>query len=515
MLTIALRPRLPKYYETFLFFKIEDTDEFKTHLRSFADKITTGAQCKAYFEETNDLPQVTPGKPRTDTPPELRKPFEAVNVSFSYKVALIVTWKLQLVEQRRDDKLDDELHIRGMYKDMVFEGPDEPGSLADEYKPPPDARADNDDWRVDGLFIVTAQTKDKLEEKIKELETSFNVDAASPSVTISFRKEGNLRNADGKAEKAKGGTVSLHGKEHFGFEDEISQPRIKGLDPAPRPGEQRSIPPGLIFTGLEGEKAKQPGWATEGSFLVFREIVEKVPEFNEYVRKQSEGIPSFNDGTGEKFAAYLMGRWKNGSPVELDPEGNKPECIFANNFDFKKGHTLRKNTKCPFAAHIRKMRPRADLYVRNDDDSDDMDAEEVSANYNVTNTNVILRRSITFGPEVDGVEEALVTKKKRGIYFLCYQSDIRNGFNMLIARWASNRTFAPNTGIEGGPGVDPIISQRNRQDHPEGYVKIYDKPNDKSPYKISLGTVDWTDQRGGEYFFTPSIDALKNKLSEE
>lgn len=96
---------------------------------------------------------------------------------------------------------------------MVFEGPDEPGSLADEYKPPPDARADNDDWRVDGLFIVTAQTKDKLEEKIKELETSFNVDAASPSVTISFRKEGNLRNADGKAEKAKGGTVSLHGKE--------------------------------------------------------------------------------------------------------------------------------------------------------------------------------------------------------------------------------------------------------------------------------------------------------------
>lgn len=120
---------------------------------------------------------------------------------------------MQLVEQRRDDKLDDELHIRGMYKDMVFEGPDEPGSLADEYKPPPDARADNDDWRVDGLFIVTAQTKDKLEEKIKELETSFNVDAASPSVTISFRKEGNLRNADGKAEKAKGGTVSLHGKE--------------------------------------------------------------------------------------------------------------------------------------------------------------------------------------------------------------------------------------------------------------------------------------------------------------
>jgi hypothetical protein len=115
--------------------------------------------------------------------------------------------------QRRGDKLDDELHIRGMYKDMVFEGPDDPQLLAPEYKPPPEHAADNDDWRVDGLFIVTAQTKDKLEAKIKELETGFNVGTASASVEIAFRKEGNLRNADGKAEKAQGGTVSLHGKE--------------------------------------------------------------------------------------------------------------------------------------------------------------------------------------------------------------------------------------------------------------------------------------------------------------
>lgn len=115
--------------------------------------------------------------------------------------------------QRRDDKLDDELHIRGMYKDRVSEGPDEPELLAPEYKPPPGHRADNDDWRVDGLFIVTAQTGDKLEEKIKELETGFNIGTPSTSVKIAFRKDGHHRNADGKAEKAKGGTVSLHGKE--------------------------------------------------------------------------------------------------------------------------------------------------------------------------------------------------------------------------------------------------------------------------------------------------------------
>ena len=84
------------------------------------------------------------------------------------------------------------------------------------------------------------------------------------------------------------------------------------------------------------------------------------------------------------------------------------------------------------------MRPRADLYVGNED-PDDMDAEEVAANSAVINTNVIIRRSITFGPEVDEVEEAEKTKQRRGIYFLCYQSDIRNGFNMLIAR----KSFLP------------------------------------------------------------------------
>lgn len=504
----SIWPRLPKYYETFLFFKIEDTDAFKTYLRSFADKITTGAQCKKYFVDTDDLPQATPGKPRTDIPPEQRKPFEAVNISFSYKGIE------KLVMQYKANKLDDELHIRGMYKDLVFEGPDQPERLAPEYKPPPGYHAANDDWRVDGLFIVTAQTDAKLQEKIEEVETAFKIGTDSPSIKIAFTKEGNLRNADGKAKKAEGGKVSLHGREHFGFEDEISQPQIRGLDPEPRQGEPSSVSPGWIFTGLEGDKAVQPEWATEGSFLVFREIEQKVPEFEKFVKEQSKSMSSFDDGTGEKLGAYLMGRWKNGSPIELDPDNTKPEHVFANNFDFDHSRSRVKNTKCPFAAHIRKMRPRADLYIDRDD-SDDSDDEEVIANKQVINSNVIIRRSITFGPEVDEEKEKEETKERRGIYFLCYQSSIRNGFNFLVTRWASNKVFPPNKDIDEGPGVDPFISQRNRPDHPEGHVSIFNKSDDDHPHLLKLGYLPWIDQKGGEYFFTPSINALKTTLSEE
>lgn len=115
--------------------------------------------------------------------------------------------------QYKANKLDDELHIRGQYQDLVFEGPDEPEKLAPEYKPPPEHPSGNDDWRVDGLFIVTAQTEDKLKDKIKELKDHFKIGTKSATVDIAFTKEGNLRNADGKAEKAEGGTVSLHGRE--------------------------------------------------------------------------------------------------------------------------------------------------------------------------------------------------------------------------------------------------------------------------------------------------------------
>jgi deferrochelatase/peroxidase EfeB len=60
------------------------------------------------------------------------------------------------------------------------------------------------------------------------------------------------------------------------------------------------------------------------------------------------------------------------------------------------------------------MRPRADL--------DDDEA-------------VIIRRGIAYGPEVSEEEKRnKKTSKERGMLFVCYQSDIRNGFNFLTTR---------------------------------------------------------------------------------
>lgn len=112
-------------------------------------------------------------------------------------------------------------------------------------------------------------------------------------------------------------------------------------------------------------------------------------------------------------------------------EGSEAKHPYANNFEYRRSYGSGKEVKCPFAAHIRKMRPRADLYVGHEGDND----VTVESN-TVNNSNVVLRRSITFGPEMTKDEETKTKEQrpKRGIYFLCYQSDIRNGFNLLVTR---------------------------------------------------------------------------------
>lgn len=39
----------------------------------------------------------------------------------------------------------------------------------------------------------------------------------------------------------------------------------------------------MILCGHEGDKQTQPSWAKDGSFLVFRDLQQLVPEFDTYV----------------------------------------------------------------------------------------------------------------------------------------------------------------------------------------------------------------------------------------
>lgn len=110
----------------------------------------------------------------------------------------------------------------------------------------------------------------------------------------------------------------------FGFLDGISDPAVQGVDTNPLPG-QETIPQGKILLGREGDPVNRLPWAVDGSFLVFRYLPQRVPEFNAFLKNNA--IPISDPSKPPELdmdllGARLVGRWKSGtSSGSLDPEG--------------------------------------------------------------------------------------------------------------------------------------------------------------------------------------------------
>jgi deferrochelatase/peroxidase EfeB len=91
--------------------------------------------------------------------------------------------------------------------------------------------------------------------------------------------------------------------------------------------------------------------------------------------------------------------------------------LYRNN-DFRFAGEHNNQTRCPFAAHIRKTLPRADL-------------EDLNPPISLESRR-IMRRGIQFGPEVTSFEKFEGrTLHGRGLLFACYQSSIVNGFQFI------------------------------------------------------------------------------------
>lgn len=117
-----------------------------------------------------------------------------------------------------------------------------------------------------------------------------------------------------------------------------------------------------------------------------------------------------------------------GAPIDITPFTDDPQLGADpqrnNNFHFSAEQNFQK--LCPFASHVRKTLPRADL------ESLGISIEK----------NRIMRRGIQFGPEVTKEERtAKKTSKARGLLFACYQSSITDGFQFIQRSWANNPNF--------------------------------------------------------------------------
>jgi Dyp-type peroxidase family len=103
----------------------------------------------------------------------------------------------------------------------------------------------------------------------------------------------------------------------FGYKDGIAQPAITGFNQVANFLGQTPVKPGIILAGEDGDTSSQgrPAWAKDGSFLVFRQLKQLVPEFNKFLLdnalKTANGTDLSPQEGADLLGARMIGRWKS------------------------------------------------------------------------------------------------------------------------------------------------------------------------------------------------------------
>lgn len=144
--------------------------------------------------------------------------------------------------------------------------------------------------QIDGVLLVAGSDPDICSSKLQKMQSILD-----STITEVTQIQGKVRPG------------AMKGHEHFGFLDGVSQPAVQGVDQNVSPG-QDTISPGVILCGRAGDNTTRPEWMTDGSFMCFRKLAQRVPEWNKFLVDASNQLGTWSDQLG----ARLMGRWKSG-----------------------------------------------------------------------------------------------------------------------------------------------------------------------------------------------------------
>ncbi|MBV8826650.1 MAG: peroxidase [Hyphomicrobiales bacterium] len=269
----------------------------------------------------------------------------------------------------------------------------------------------------------------------------------------------------------------------LGYKDGIDQPPIEGSGVDPLPGQGRPIKAGEFILGYPGEAGvplpmPQPDiLGRNGTYVGYRKYQSRVGAFNRFLRANGS-----TEEERELLAAKLVGRWRSGAPLTLAPDVDNP-ALGADpkrNNDFNYANDTH-GRQVPFGAHIRRMNPRDTQLTRLTD----------------VNIHRVIRRGTTYGkpydPNAFSQEDDEVP---RGAIFLFISAKAMATMEFLQQEWIDEGNF-----IGIGSERDPIIGRQE-----EGAVfTIPKEPVRRRVHGIETFNV----LRGGEYFFMPSISALK------
>jgi deferrochelatase/peroxidase EfeB len=215
------------------------------------------------------------------------------------------------------------------------------------------------------------------------------------------------------------------------------------------------------------------------------------------------GLPAAD--AGEVLIAKMAGRWSDGVPLAraatvaawnkfnddypgLDPKDPRyPEREHAlRDFMYKDDP---QGLKCPLTSHMRRVNTR------------DMLGPIPDSGSVLNNRRRILRRGLPYGVSSPGVTD----DKEHGIVMLVVCANLFRQYEFVQQQWI-------NYGLDSSAGndTDPLVGNHatGAQGPPAKFVIASDPKAGRPPY-IADRLPQFVETRGGEYFFVPSMTALR------
>ena len=283
---------------------------------------------------------------------------------------------------------------------------------------------------------------------------------------------------------------------------------------------------GEFLLGHPDEAQEIPGaampieFSRNGTFMAYRKLDENVGAFRDYIDDQATryarfaGVPY--DAAREIVQAKLVGRWSDGVPLMEAPtyqawqqfnadlaaataaKDRAKLAEFALRFT---SFTYRKDpagARCPVTAHMRRANPRDTLdphYMSPDKKSWDGSA--------LVNRRRILRRGLPYGPwDYDASPD---DGQERGIIFLALCSSLFRQFEFVQQQWMQY-------GLDFNAGSDtcPVIGNHPPvEGGPPAKMMIVTDPAGQDLPFLCDRIPQLVEPRGGDYFFIPSMTALR------
>jgi Dyp-type peroxidase family len=472
------------------------------------------------------------------------RPLVAINVGFSYAGLAALDLPTRTLSNLPEEFVDGMRERQSILGDI---GPSAPDAWDEVWR-----KGGNGGHRSDEVHIWVSLNAQVMSDgtPVAELATKTawlkSVAIKSGSVTLLTGHKGSSTEYQDSsaimATLADGSRIPT-AKENFGFTDGISDPAFAGqYEPAleaeaavgggkltPAGDGWAPLATGEFILGHASEAQELPpstvpwSFMRNGTFMVYRKLHQNIGTFRQYIDGQVALMRRVNPSLSDEAAkdtilAKMVGRWPSGIPLAVAPTWDKAKKVEQDWADIpamqaKKAPTPAEKAriaayqklltnfrykddvdgaKCPVSAHVRRTNPRDALAPNFGTPGTDPDSA-------LTNRRRIMRRGLPYGDPAaadDGSEH--------GVIFIAICSSLFRQFEFIQQQWVQY-----GASFNVGNDTDPLVGLRRDG---KKFVIPADPATDEKPF-ICANIPQFVETRGGEYFFVPSLTALREIAS--